>query len=39
MIYTLTLSPSIDLFISSDNFELNSVNRYTDFELLPGTKV
>ncbi|WP_322935016.1 PfkB family carbohydrate kinase [Mycoplasmopsis felis] len=38
MIYTLTLSPSIDLFISSDNFELNSVNRYTDFELLPGGK-
>ncbi|WP_416322777.1 1-phosphofructokinase family hexose kinase [Mycoplasmopsis felis] len=38
MIYTLTLSPSIDLFISSDNFELNSVNRYSDFELLPGGK-
>ncbi|WP_322958272.1 1-phosphofructokinase family hexose kinase [Mycoplasmopsis felis] len=38
MIYTLTLSPSIDLFISSDNFELNRVNRYSDFELLPGGK-
>ncbi|BBU47802.1 PfkB family carbohydrate kinase [Mycoplasmopsis felis] len=38
MIYTLTLSPSIDLFISSDNFELNTVNRYSDFELLPGGK-
>ncbi|WP_322900359.1 PfkB family carbohydrate kinase [Mycoplasmopsis felis] len=38
MIYTLTLSPSTDLFISSDNFELNSVNRYSDFELLPGGK-
>lgn len=38
MIYTLTLSPSSDLFISSQNFELSKVNRYQKFELLPGGK-
>ncbi|MGZ9756848.1 1-phosphofructokinase [Mycoplasma sp. 4423] len=38
MIYTLTLSPSIDLFITSENFDLKKVNRYGEFELLPGGK-
>ncbi|WP_322962536.1 PfkB family carbohydrate kinase [Mycoplasmopsis cynos] len=38
MIYTLTLSPSVDLLIKSDNFELEKVNRYNDFEILPGGK-
>nr|WP_322959206.1 1-phosphofructokinase family hexose kinase [Mycoplasmopsis canis]WQQ12600.1 1-phosphofructokinase family hexose kinase [Mycoplasmopsis canis] len=38
MIYTLTLSPSSDLLIKSDKFELEEVNRYKDFMLLPGGK-
>ncbi|WP_435129976.1 1-phosphofructokinase [Mycoplasma sp. 6243] len=38
MIYTLTLSPSIDLFITSENFDLKKVNRYGEFEFLPGGK-
>ncbi|UUD35792.1 PfkB family carbohydrate kinase [Mycoplasmopsis citelli] len=38
MIYTLTLSPSVDLFISSEDFELSKVNRYTKHEILPGGK-
>ncbi|WGI36903.1 1-phosphofructokinase [Mesomycoplasma lagogenitalium] len=38
MIYTLTLSPSIDLLIEDGQFELNQVNRYQNSTLLPGGK-
>ncbi|WP_027121019.1 1-phosphofructokinase [Mycoplasma leonicaptivi] len=38
MIYTLTLSPAIDFLIKSDDFELNKVNRYQNYEILPGGK-
>lgn len=38
MIYTLTLSPSIDYFIEGKDFALNQVNRFSNFELLPGGK-
>ncbi|UUM20128.1 MULTISPECIES: 1-phosphofructokinase family hexose kinase [unclassified Mycoplasma] len=38
MIYTLTLSPSVDLLINSNEFELEKVNRYEQFAMLPGGK-
>lgn len=38
MIYTLTLSPSSDLLIKSEEFSLEKVNRYQNYQLLPGGK-
>lgn len=38
MIYTLTLSPSIDLLIKGEEFKINQVNRFEEFVILPGGK-
>ncbi|MBN3534781.1 1-phosphofructokinase [Mycoplasma procyoni] len=38
MIYTLTLSPSVDLVIENGNFQTERVNRYSEFSLFPGGK-
>ncbi|UVD81532.1 PfkB family carbohydrate kinase [Mycoplasma iguanae] len=38
MIYTLTLSPSIDYFIEGQDFQLSGVSRFENSQLLPGGK-
>lgn len=39
MIYTITFAPSIDYVINTDNkFEINGLNRVTDYDLFPGGK-
>lgn len=38
MIYTLTLSPSVDLLIEGEKIQLNEVNRFEKFSILPGGK-
>lgn len=38
MIYTLTLSPSLDYIIQSDDFSINHVNRIKTGEIFPGGK-
>lgn len=38
MIYTITFAPSIDYVINSSKFDNNSINRISDYELVPGGK-
>lgn len=38
MIYTLTLNPSIDYFVTMDQFEMGKTNRTTSERMLPGGK-
>ncbi|MGL4342952.1 MAG: 1-phosphofructokinase [Metamycoplasmataceae bacterium] len=39
MIYTITFSPSVDLFVETENkFNINGLTRYDKFELLAGGK-
>lgn len=38
MIYTLTLTPSIDYYLKGAQFKLNHVNRFSEFELFLGGK-
>ncbi len=38
MIYTLTLNPSIDYFVTMDSFEIGKTNRTTSERMLPGGK-
>lgn len=38
MIYTITLNPSLDYFVTMDHFELGKTNRTTSELMLPGGK-
>lgn len=38
MFLTITFSPSVDLVIQTEVFEINSLNRYKNFNLFPGGK-
>ncbi len=38
MIYTVTLNPSLDYFVTVDNFELGKTNRTSQEQILPGGK-
>lgn len=38
MIYTLTMNPALDYFVTVDNFELGKTNRTQEEQLLPGGK-
>lgn len=38
MIYTVTLNPSLDYFVTVDNFELGMTNRTSEEQMLPGGK-
>lgn len=38
MVYTVTCNPSLDYFVSVDNFQMGMTNRTTDELILPGGK-
>ncbi|AEC46199.1 PfkB family carbohydrate kinase [Mesomycoplasma hyorhinis] len=38
MFLTITFSPSVDLIIQTQDFEINQLNRYKNFNIFPGGK-
>ena len=38
MIYTLSLNPTLDYILTSENFELNKINKNASYEYFPGGK-